>query len=154
MASEFPMQTAYGHDKSTVEEYTPGTAANAFVVGDFVILSGVEARVAGANPTAILGFSEVRSEDAKLLTANGKVPVRQITSEHVLQMCSDTTPVEATHLGQEYGITKDATTGNWKVDVSKTGGTARVYVDRLNIAEGIWFVKVLAEFIGTDGIDS
>lgn len=154
MASEFPMQTAYGHDKSTVEEYTPGTAANAFVVGDFVILSGVEARVAGANPTAILGFSEVRSEDAKLLTPNGKVPVRQITSEHVLQMCSDTTPVEATHLGQEYGITKDGTTGNWKVDVSKTGGNARVYVDRLNIAEGIWFVKVLAEFIGTDGIDS
>lgn len=154
MASSFPLQTAYGHDDSTVEEYTPGTGANAFVVGDVVILNGVEARVAGVNPTAILGFSEVNSEDAKLLTPNGKVPVRQITSEHVIQMCSDTTPVEVTHLGQEYGITKDATTGFWKVDVSKTGGTARVYVNRLNIAEGRWFVKFLAEFIATDGIDS
>ena len=152
MASNFPMQTAYGHDKSTVEEYTPGVGANAFVVGDFVILSGVEARVAGVNPAAILGFSEVRSEDAKLLTQNGKVPVRQITSEHVLQLCSQTTPVEATHLGQNYGITKNGTTGNWEVDVTKVGANARVYVDRLNIAEGIWFCKVLAEFISTDGI--
>jgi hypothetical protein len=154
MASSFPLQTAYGHDKSTVEEYTPGTAANAFVVGDLVILSGVEARVAGANPAAILGFSEVNSEDAKVLTENGKVPVRQLTSEHVVQMSSATTPVEATHLGQEYGVTKDGTTGFWQVDVSKTGGTARVYVDRLNIAEGIWFVKFLAEFLATDGIDT
>jgi hypothetical protein len=38
-------------------------------------------------------------------------------------MSSATTPVEATHLGQEYGITKDATTGFWQVDVSKTGAT-------------------------------
>lgn len=154
MASNFPMQTAYGHDDSTVEEYTPGAGANAFVVGDFVILSGVEARVAGADPAAILGFSEVRSADATLLTPNGKVPVRQITSEHVLQMCSQTTPVEATHLGQEYGITKNGTTGYWEVDVAKTGGSARVYVNRLNVANGIWFVKVLAEFIATDGVDT
>lgn len=149
MASSFPMQTAYGHDHSTVEEYTPGTAANAFVVGDFVIFAGGEARVAGADPAAILGFSEVRSADATLLTPNGKVPVRQITSMHVLQMCSDTTPVEATHLGQQYGITKDGTTGFWKVDVAKTGASARVYVDRLDIAKGIWFVKVLRANIAT-----
>lgn len=153
MASSFPMQTAYGHDKSTVEEYTPGTGSDAFVVGDFVILDGVTVKVAGADPTAILGFSEVRSEDAKLLTPNGKVPVRQLTSEHVLQMSSDTTPVEATHLGQEYGITKDSTTGYWQVDTSKTTTSARVYVNRLNVAEGIWFVKVLATYIATDGID-
>lgn len=148
----FAMQTAYGHDDSTVEEYTPGVGANAFVVGDFVILSGVEARVAGVDPAAILGFSEVRSEDAKLLTQNGKVPVRQLTAEHVLQMSSDTVPVEATHLGQKYGITKDGTTGFWKVDVAKVGASARVYVDRLNVAEGIWFVKVLTANIATGGI--
>lgn len=150
---QFPMQTAYGHDHSRVEQYTPGTGSNAFVVGDFVILSGGEAHVAGANPTAILGFSEVRSADATLLTPSGKVPVRQLTTEHVLQMSSTTVPVEATHLGQEYGITKDGTTGNWQVDVAKTGSDARVYVDRLNVEEGIWFVKVLAEYIATDGID-
>jgi hypothetical protein len=145
----FPMQTAYGHDNSTVEEYTPGVGASAFVVGDFVVFSGGTANVAGVDPAAILGFSEVRSEDAKLLTPNGKVPVRQITSMHVLQMCSDTTPVEATHLGQQYGITKDGTTGYWKVDVAKTGAAARVYVDRLDIAKGIWYVKVLRANIAT-----
>jgi hypothetical protein len=80
MASMFPMQTAYGHDNSTVEEYTPGVGASAFVVGDFVVFSGGTANVAGVDPAAILGFSEVRSEDAKLLTPNGKVPVRQISS--------------------------------------------------------------------------
>lgn len=154
MATSFPMQIAYGHDDSTVEEYTPGTGANAFVYGDFVILNGVEARVAGADPAAILGISEVNSEDAKLLTANGKVPVRNITPDLVLQMSSATTPVEATHLGQEYGITKDGTTGYWQVDVAKTGLSARVYVRRLNVAEGIWFVSVLSEYISTDGIDA
>lgn len=154
MPSMFPMQIAYGHDKSTVEEYTPGTAANAFVVGDFLILNGVQARVAGADPAAILGISEVNSADAALLTPNGKVPVRQITSELVLQMCSDTTPVEATHLGQLYGITKDATTGFWKVDTAKTGGTARVYVDRLDVAKGIWYVKVIAANIASGTIIS
>jgi len=154
MASSFPAQTAYGHDQSRVEEYTPGSGANAFVVGDILILSGVEARVAGVNPAAILGLSEVNSDDAKLLTENGKVPVRQLTTEHVVQMCSATTPVEATHLGQEYGITKNGTTGFWEVDVAKTGANARVYVDRLNIPEGRWFVKFLAEFLATDGIDT
>lgn len=154
MASSFPARVAYGHDKSTVEEYTPGTGANAFVYGDFVILNGVEARVAGANPTALLGFSEVNSEDAKLLTANGKVPVRQLTSECVLCLSSATTPVEATHLGQVYGITKDGTTGYWQVDTTKVAADARVYVDRLNIEKGEWFCKVLAEHIGTDGIAS
>lgn len=154
MASSFPAQVAYGHDRSTVEEYTPGTAANAFVVGDILILSGVEARVAGVNPAAILGLSEVNSADAALLTPNGKVPVRQLTPECVIQMSSATTPVEATHLGQEYGITKDPTTGFWQVDVAKTVANARVYVDRLNVAEGIWYVKFLAEFLATDGIDT
>jgi len=149
MASMFAAQTAYGDDDSVVEEYVPGSGANAFVVGDFLILNGVEARVAGADPAAILGFSEVRSADAALLTQNGKVPVRQLTSQTVLQMCSDTTPVEATHLGQQYGITKDGTTGFWKVDTAKNGAAARVYVDRLNIPDGIWFVKVLKANIAT-----
>lgn len=153
MPSSFPMQIAYGHDKSTVEEYTPGVGANAFVVGDFVILNGVEAIVAGADPAAILGISEVNSADAALLTPNGKVPVRQITSETVLQMCSDTDPVEATHLGQVYGIVKDGTTGFWKVDTTEAVNT-RVYVDRLDVAKGIWFVKVLAANIATDTIAS
>lgn len=154
MSPLFPAHVARGHDFAPVEEYTPGTGANAFVYGDFVILNGVEARVAGADPAAILGFSEVNSEDNKLITANGKVPVRHLSPETVLCMCSDTVPVEATHLGQQYGITKDATTGYWKVDTTKIGASARVYVERLNVAEGKWYVKVLAANIATDGIAS
>lgn len=146
---KFAASIAYGHDRAAVEEYTPGSAGNAFVYGDFLILSGVEARVAGADPAAILGISEVRSADATLLTANGKVPVHQLDPEMIICMMSDTVPVEATHLGQQYGITKDGTTGFWKVDTAKVGGTARVYVDRLNVAEGLWFVKVLKANIAT-----
>jgi hypothetical protein len=153
MSPLFAAHVARGHDHAPVEEYTPGTGANAFVYGDFVILNGVEARVAGADPAAILGISEVNSEDAKLLTANGKVPVRHLTSETVLCMSSDTVPVEATHLGQLYGIVKDGTTGFWKVDTTDVVNT-RVYVERLNVAEGKWYVKVLAANIATDLIAS
>lgn len=146
---KFAASIAYGHDKASVVEFVPGSAANAFVIGDFLILSGVEARVAGADPAAILGISEIRSADATLITANGKVPVHLLDPELILCMMSDTVPVEATHIGQQYGITKDGTTGFWKVDTAKTGGTARVYVDHLSINDGFWFVKVLKANIAT-----
>lgn len=149
----FPVEMAYGYDGSSVEEYTPNAA---FVKGDFVVKSVEKASVSGADPAAgtILGISDVDSADAAGLTPNGKVPVRLLTSDAVLRMASSTTPVEVTHLGQEYGITKDGTTGYWLVDVAKTGASARVVVRRLDVAGGIWYVQVLAEFLAADGIDS
>jgi|SRR5688572_17677207 len=150
----FPAQIAYNIDNgSVVEEYTPSqVAGETFGYGDFVFLAANVVKRCGADPAAILGISEVVSENARLLTPNGKVPIRTLNAEAVLQMCSDTIPVEATHLNVAYGIVRDAN-GIWKVDVSDVVNT-RVVVVRLNVAEGIWFVKMLAANLTNDGIVS
>lgn len=151
----FPAYVAYGHDKgSYVEEYTPSqVGAEVFGYGDFVFLAANVVKLCGADPAAILGISEVVSEKARLLTPNGKVPIRVLSSECVLVMCSDTVPVEATHLNVAYGIVRDGATGIWKVDVAEVVNT-RLTVVRLNVAEGLWYVKLLAANLTNDGIVS
>jgi hypothetical protein len=151
----FPAQIAYDHNKgSYVEEYTPGTSTDQpFGYGDFVVLSGATVIRCGADPAAILGISEIVSGPAALLTPNGKVPIRVLNAEAVLTMCSSTIPVEATHLNNQYGIARDATTGIWSVDVGDTSNK-RVEVVRLNIAEGIWYVKVIPAYLSNSGIVS
>lgn len=150
----FPAAIAYDHNKgSYVEEYTPGTAGNAFIVGSFVkSTSGAEPVIlCGADPALILGISEVVSADAALLTPNGKVPVRVLNAEAVLAMSSTTVPVAATHLGQKYGIVNNS--GVWQVDTTDAVNT-RVEVVRLDIDNGIWYVKVLAANLENAGIVS
>lgn len=151
----FPAFVAYNHDRgSIVEEYTPSqVGGEVFGYGDFVFLAANVVKLCGADPAAILGLSEVVSEKARLLTPNGKVPIRVMNSELVLCMCSDTVPVEATHLNVAYGIVRDGTTGIWKVDVSDVVNT-RLVVVRLNVAEGLWYVKFLAANLTNDGIVS
>lgn len=152
---KFHAQVAYRHDLVTVEEYTPSqVAGETLELGDFAVWDSGNSWMerAGADPTLILGLSEGRSEDWRLLTENGKVPIRRLSSDLTLQLSSATVPVEATHLNNEYGITRNAT-GQWEVDPAKTGGSARVKVIRLDVAHGIWFVQLLAEFID-DGVDS
>jgi hypothetical protein len=152
----FPATIAYDHNKgSYVEEYTPSAVtAETFGYGDFVKLVGNVVKLCGADPATILGISEVISEKAKVLTPNGKVPVRTLNPEITLVMSSTTVPVEATHLNQQYGITRDPTSGIWQVDTAKTGASARVEVVRLNVAEGIWYVKPLAAYLSNSGIVS
>lgn len=151
----FPARVAYLHDSSVVEEYTPSqTSGETFGYGDFVKLSGSTVLLCAANPASILGISEVVSEAARVLTPNGKIPIRALQSRTVLCMSSTTVPVDATHLNVQYGITRDATTGIWQVDVSKTGVNARVQVVRLNIAEGLWFVEVVAAYLANSTVVS
>lgn len=145
----FPAYVAYGRDASKVEEYTPGAGANEpFLPGDLVKLSSEKAVLCGADPASVHGISEVDSEKAKLLTANGKVPVLVLDDETVLCMCSDTVPVEATHLGNEYGVA-NAGNGVWKVDTAEVT-TKVVQVVRLNIPEGRWYVKVIDTVVSND----
>lgn len=154
MATDFPAYIASGHDHTRVEEYTPSqVAGETFVPGDFVAWDAANDWVerAGADPTLIYGFSEVDSEKARVLTENGKVPIRKLSSMCLIAMASATTPVEATHLGVEYGVVRNAS-GHWLVDVSDTTNV-RIKVERLDVENGIWFCRPLAEFID-DGIDS
>lgn len=150
----FPAQIARDHNKgSYVEEYTPSqTAGETFGYGDFVFLAANVVKRCGADPAAITGISEVVSENARVITPNGKVPIRVLNSEAVLSMYSPTVPVEATHLNVAYGIARDAN-GMWFVDVSDAVNT-RVLVVGLDIPNGIWYVKVLAGNLTNDTIVS
>jgi len=150
----FPAAVAYNIDQSTNEEYTPSqTGGETFGYGDFVKLVANIAKLCTADPPTILGISEVVSQNARLITPNGKVPVRVLSNQTVLLMSSLTIPVEATHLNVQYGITRDAN-GNWQVDTSKTGASARVEVIRLDIPKGYWYVKVIPAYLPNTNIVS
>lgn len=150
----FPAQVAYNIDQSVNEEYVPSqTGGETFGYGDFVKLVANVVKLCTADPPSILGISEVVSQNARLITPNGKVPIRTLSNQTILMMSSLTVPVEATHLNVQYGITRDAN-GNWQVDVAKTGASARVEVVRLNIAEGLWFVKVIPAYLPNTNIVS
>jgi len=151
----FPASIAYWIDQGTGnEEYTPSqTGGETFGYGDFVKLVANVVKLCTADPPSILGISEVVSQNARLITPNGKVPIRVLSNNAVLLMSSLTVPVEATHLNVQYGITRDAN-GNWQVDTSKTGGSARVEVVRLDIAQGYWYVKVIPAYLPNTNIVS
>jgi hypothetical protein len=164
MASSFPAYVIRNEDAgSLVEEYTPGTAAGETTSpGEFVTWDNANNWVerCGADPTAILGLAEVDSEQARVLTQSGKIPIRVLNSNAIIAISSSTTPVVATHVGNEYGITRNATTGFWQLDIGKTGGSARALVvgcqtgsDLSGVGEA-FFVRMLAEFLSDDGIDT
>lgn len=150
----FPARVAYGYEHTVVEEYTPSaTAGETLAVGELATLAANVVKRCGADPASIIGISEVDSEKAKTLTPNGKIPIRVLTENATVIMGSDTVPVEATHLNVAYGIVRDGTTGFWKVDTSDTTNT-RVTVVRLNVDEGLWYVKFLAANLADSGIVS
>jgi hypothetical protein len=151
MASLFPGYVVQGHDFTRVQEYTPSqVAGETFIYGDFTIWddSNNWAERAGANPTAILGISEVSSEAARVLTPNGRVPIRLLFPGVVIALSSTTTPSIDTHVQNEFGITR-ASGGQWQLDTSKTGGNARMLVVRVDVDAGIYFCEPLQEFISS-----
>lgn len=154
-ASSFPASQGFRHDESVNLEYTPSaTAAETLLYGEFCTLSGATVVRCGADPATILGLSEVGSEFAKTLTPNGKIPVRVLDSGTVLRMSSATDYVDATHNAQSYGITRDGTSGFWRVDVAKTGASARVLVVAGDTTGNQWYVRVIAQYLLADTIIS
>lgn len=156
--SRFPAYVASGHDHSWVEEYVPSqVTAETLKVGELAIWDAANDWIerSGADPAAgtIFGLCEVDSEAARVLTPNGRIPLRKLTSDIIIAMSSETQYVDATHREVEYGITRNATTGHWQVDPAKTTTDARVKVVRGDVGTNTWFVRFLAEFID-DGIDS
>ncbi len=145
MASIFPARVVRGFEQTHVMEVIPAQGANEpFVPGDLVFVNtgeSGEAEVCAADPTLIAGISEVDSEDARLITPDGKVPLRVLTGAGVvLALSSATTPVYATHVGNSYGVTK--ADGVWKLDVSKTTTSSRVRVIDVDVANGIFYCVI------------
>lgn len=155
MASSFPAEVAQKIDiGSDVQPYTPSqVAGEVFVPGDLVFYDTVNFWMerCGADPALIAGISEVDSEEARVLTEDGKIPVRLLDTSAIVRMASATTPAEA-HVGVAYGIVRDAN-GHWLVDTADVVNT-RVTVVGIDIATGSFYVKFIAANLQFDGIAS
>jgi hypothetical protein len=149
VASDFPAYIAQGHDHTRVRDYTPGIAAGEVMLpGDLWVFDTTNnwAERCGADPTLIAGISEVTSEQARLITASGKVPLRLFSGDNVvLGLASATTPA-VSHIGDSYGITRESN-GHWRLDVAKTTTSSRVRVIDVDIAAGIFFAVVHANLL-------
>lgn len=154
--SLFPAYVAGRAERSDVLEYTPSqVSGETLITGDLCVWDDSNNWVerAGTNPTAIIGISEGSSEAGRVLTPNGKIPIRVLNDRVIVALSSSTTLTEASHRQQEYGITR-ASGGQWQLDTSKTGGNARVLVVDVDETNQIAFCRFLAEFLAGDGIDS
>ena len=147
MATLFPAYVAQGYEAGThVQPFVPAQGANEpFIVGDFVVCTtgeSAEVERCGADPVLIAGISEISSEAGRVITPDGKVPVRIITGASVIIAISSTsTPVYATHVGNSYGITR-ASGGQWQLDISKTTTSSRARVVNVDVVNGIFFVVI------------
>lgn len=143
MASSFPIFVAQGAEDTIVREYTPD-ATNVFVPGSLVYYetTGNTVDVCGANPALIMGISEVSSVAHALITPNGKVPVRVITTDRVVLGCASATTPADSYIGDNVGFTLSGTV--WLVDVAKTTTTSRATVVDVDIANGIFYVTLHA----------
>lgn len=141
--SLFPAYLARGHDHTQVEEYTPAAPSDDSFPGEFVVVTAGVATRCGTNPAVIAGLSEIRTEAGKVLTPNGKVPIRVLHGAGaVVALSCDTTLVAATHIGNSYGITRHSGTGFWQLDISKTTTTSRVRVIAIHEATNTAFCVV------------
>lgn len=137
MASDGPARVGWGHEANTnVMEFVPGAAANEpCIPGDFFFLDtgdDLQMKRCQTDPVLIYGISEIDTTAALLLVNGTKVPGRRVTEETKFIMYSDTTPVDATHLGVSYGITRNAD-GHWLLDIAKTTTASRMVVLGTNI---------------------
>lgn len=156
MSSTFPANVVEQIDiGTTVDEYTPSATAGetAQKAGELVYFDTATQLIkrCGADPTLIAGFVEGSSEDWKVLTPNGKIPVRKLTEKAGVKLGGAGTPAE-TDVGVKYGIVRDAN-GNWLIDTTDTVNT-RVIVYRVDIPNGAWYVRFLAANLQFNGIVS
>jgi len=86
----------------------------------------------GVNPASIYGFSNGVAGKYPVNSARGTFAKAMEDAKFWAQCSID--PVEATHSGNTYGITKDAD-GIWYVDFTKVAGSGndRVYVHRVDV---------------------
>lgn len=158
MASDFPAYVAAEYEHGTeVHEFTPSQTAGetAAASGELMYYDTSDQKIkrCGADPALIAGISEVTSEEARVLTPNGKIPLRLLKPNALVGMCSATTPAE-THIGVAtgYGVVR-LSSGNWAVDIGDTSNP-RVMVKKIDINKGIFFVNFLAANLQFDAVAS
>jgi len=156
MASDFPCNVvAEIQHGSEVLEFVPSQTAGEVAAkpGELMFYDTADQKIkrCGADPALIGGICEGTSELWRVLTPNGKIPLRLLKPNVVVRMCSATTPAE-THVGVLYGIAR-LSSGNWAVDVGDTSNT-RVIVKGVDIGTGAFFVNFVAANLQFDAIAS
>lgn len=156
MASDFPLCiAAYIDEGSEVQEFTPSQTAGetAAKAGELVYVDVADqlAKRCGADPSLIAGICEGSSEAMRVITPNGKIPIRLLKPAALVRMCSATT-LSAANEGVAYGIARLAS-GNWGVDTTDTSAT-RVVVKRVDTVANAAFVSFLAGSLQFDAIAS
>lgn len=134
MATSFP-PTIWGIDDDDIEArdfIVDGSAT--FKKGEFVYwdTSSQTLKGCGADPSLIAGITQgsaafsLGTEWPGPVSQGNRVGVFVLEPGALLFMASTTAPTKA-HIGNKYGITKDAN-NNWLVDTGKTAGSARLIV--------------------------
>ena len=158
MATDFPIMYFRNPDASEVLYFTPD-AAETIVVHDLVYVdtadvTGGNLKRCGADPTLILGraLSRYPALEPTGDLYEGRLPVEVISPAEIFGMCSATTPIRATHVGNSYGIVRLAS-GSWAVDTTEAVNT-RVLVVSVDEDNGIFWVRFLAANLQGDAIAS
>ena len=109
----------------------PEAASQTFERGDPVYLNAGLVTLCGTDPANIYGFA--KHDALEVTNANDQVTLALTDIEFVAHVL-DAQTIPQSLVGNAYGITLE---GNiWRVDTSKTGGTARVVVRELFHAAG------------------
>lgn len=115
-------------------------AAQTFKAGDLVFLSSGAITECGADPADVVG---VAAEDADSVEEAGKVLVNtHADGQTIFAFQGTVAPVEATHVGNDYGAVVDAD-GIWVVDISETT-TDVFHVVGVDEDREIYFVTIVA----------
>ena len=156
MASAFKPFIASATHEYEVHDFVVDSAQT-FTANELVVVntSDGELEVCGADPALIAGLSLApasvsRNAASAAAALYGRLPVAVLTPDVLVGMSSSTTPA-ATHVGNVYGVEK--TGNNWRVDIGDTSNT-RVVVVKIDIANGIFFVRLLAANLQFDAIAS
>lgn len=160
MATDFPAVVAFGgsdQPSPLVQEFAM-LSTDASIPGELVFFDTADNTVkeCGADPANILGLvlgpgpASTRLQKPLPYAANTQL-VSVLTPEVTVAMCSATTPAAA-HLTRAYGVAK-LSSGNWAVDIVDTSNT-RVVVVRIDITNGIFYVRFLAANLQLDAIAS
>lgn len=130
--ANFALMPASGYKPENVK-YFPVQAAETFIAGALVVYDITTNKTiseCGADPATILGIAlapaSVGLATGGSIYGSTNIPVFVITPDCDIKIGSSTTYVQATHLGNVYGVVKST---NWLLDISDTSNTRAIVVD-------------------------
>lgn len=131
-------------NKGRILREFPLASGATYVDGAVLLVSSQELNEAGTDPAVIAGFAP---ENAVYGSGDDFNPGRRLVciagAKSTFWIEGSTAPVEATHVGNSYGLTKDAG-GQWYLDIAKTAASARAIVLAVDTVRGLFEISILA----------